>query len=169
MVMTYRTASRLVPIVLLLFPGLWGVFSLINNVSGFAGTAEFAVKPMLAMTDTYGNPAQTWRAITAPWVAPVALVAITATETLAGVLSIWGVLALMRRLGAPADDWNAAKVPGILGCLAAVLVWGLGFMVIGGDWFLSWQGAGGIDGQLGGMIYTLPAMVALVVLLRRED
>lgn len=169
MIMSHTSAKRLAPIVLLLFPGLWGVLALLNNVSGFSGTVSGAIRPLLAMTDTYGDPAQTWRAITAPWAAPAALVAITLAETTAGVLSLLGIAALLRNFRAPAAHWNAAKVPGILGCLAAILVWGVGFMVIAGDWFLSWQGKGGIDGQLGGLIYALPAMVALLVLLRDDD
>lgn len=168
MLPSHHTATRLAPIVLLLFPGLWGILSLVNNISGYGGTVEYAIKPMLAMTDTYGNPAQTWRAVTAPWAAPVALVAITAMETAAGVLSLLGIVALLRNFDAPAPLWNDAKVLGILGCLAAILVWGIGFMVIAGDWFLSWQGKAGIQGQLGGLIYALPAMIALMVLLRED-
>jgi predicted small integral membrane protein len=164
----FATARRLVPIVLLLFPGLWGLLSLLNNLSDFAGTAETAVKPLIAMTDTDGDPAQTWRAITAPWAAPLALGAITATETLAGVLALTSVGLMLRDLRAPGYVFNAAKVPGILGCLAAVAVWGIGFMVIGGDWFLSWQGKDGIMGQLGGLVYALPATLALVFLVRED-
>jgi predicted small integral membrane protein len=165
---SHKTAVRLVPIVLLLFPGLWGVLAFLNNLSGFSGTVTGAIRPLLSMTDTYGDPAQTWRAVTAPWAAPLALVAITAAETAAGLLSLWGIAALVRRFRAPADEWNAAKVPGILGCLMAVMVWGIGFMVIAGDWFLSWQGKAGIMGQLGGLIYALPAMLALLVLIRED-
>ena len=166
---SFHTTRRLVPVVLVLFPALWGIFSLLNNVSGFAGTAEYAVKPMLAMTDTYGIPAQTWRAITAEGAAPIALILITATETLAGVLGFVSFFAMAKNLRAPAQSFNRAKVPGIFACLAAVAVWGLGFMVVGGDWFLSWPGEQGIMGQLGGMIYTLPAMFALIFLVREDD
>jgi predicted small integral membrane protein len=164
----HRVVRRLVPPFLLLFPALWGWLSLMNNVSGFAGTRDFAVGPMLAMTDTYGNPAQTWRAVTAPWAPGLALGLITAAETLAGLLSTLGIVALLRRLGAPAAAYDAAKTLGMLGCMAAIGVWGLGFMVIAGDWFLSWQGEDGIMGQLGGMVYTLPAMAALLALMRPE-
>ena len=164
----HRQARRLAAILLLCFPALWGWLGLLNNVSAFDETVTGAVAPMLAMTDTYGNPAQTWRAVTAPWVAPVGLVAITAVETLAGLLSTLGILAMLRAFRAPGPDFDAAKVPGILGCLAAIAVWGLGFMVIAGDWFLSWQGKQGIMSQLGGMVYMLPASLALIVLLQPE-
>jgi predicted small integral membrane protein len=165
---SHATATRLVPIVMLLFPGLWGALALLNNLSGFGGTVNDAIRPLLAMTDTYGNASQTWRAVTAPWAAPLALVAVTAMETAAGVLSLIGIGALVRNFRAPAAAWNRAKVPGILGCLAAILVWGIGFMVVAGDWFLSWQGKAGIQGQLGGLLYALPAMLALLVLMRED-
>ncbi|NBB71472.1 MAG: DUF2165 family protein [Alphaproteobacteria bacterium] len=166
--MTFASARRSTQIVLLLFPALWGWLGLLNNVSGFAGTAELAVAPLLAMTDTYGNPAQTWRAITAPWAAPVALVLITAAETVAGLLATVGIVRLVQRFRAAPAAFDEAKVWGMLGCLAAVLVWGIGFMVIAGDWFLSWQGANGIEGQLGGAIYAVPCLLALLALLAPE-
>lgn len=168
MLRDFSHAKRLAPIVLLLFPGLWGLLGFMNNLSDFSGTVETAVKPMLAMTDTYGNPAQTWRAITAPWAAPVALVAITAMETLAGVLAFWSIGLMIRDFREPSYVFQSAKAPGIYGCLVAILVWGVGFMVVGGDWFLSWQGKDGIMGQLGGLVYALPAMVALLVLMRDD-
>lgn len=166
--MSYRAARRLSPIVLLLFPALWGWLGLLNNVSGFSGTRDFAVRPMLEMSDTYGNPAQTWRAVTAPWAATVALVAITAAEALAGLFSTIGIIRLIGARGGSGETFDAAKTAGIYGCLLAIMVWGIGFMVIAGDWFLSWQSASSIDGQLGGMIYALPSMLALVVLLLPE-
>ncbi len=164
----FADARRLAPIVMLLFPGLWGLLSFLNDVSDFAGTAETAVKPMLAMTDTYREPGQTWRAITAPWAAPVALVGIVVVETLAGVLAFVSIGLMIRDFRAPSHVFDAAKVPGVLGCLAAILVWGVGFMVIGGDWFLSWQGKDGIMGQLGGLVYALPSMIALIFLVRED-
>ena len=71
--MDLRTVKRLALIVMALFPALWGVLGDLNNATAFSSTADNAVAPLIAMTNTYGNPWQTWRAITAPWAAPVGL------------------------------------------------------------------------------------------------
>ena len=83
--MDLRLANRLALVVMALFPALWGLLGDLNNVTDFSGTATNAVGPMIAMTNTYGNPLQTWRAITSPWAAPLALLFIMAVETAAGV------------------------------------------------------------------------------------
>ncbi|WP_035053504.1 DUF2165 family protein [Andreprevotia chitinilytica] len=166
---SYYLTIRLALIVLALFPTLWGLFSFLNNVSGFEGTAKFAVAPMLAMTDTYGNPAQTWRAISAPWAAQVGLVMITATETLAGLLGLWSIIKMARALKAEYPVFASAKIPLILSCVAAVSAWGLGFMVVAGDWFLAWQSKGALATQLGGMIYTLPCFLVLIAAIVHKE
>ena len=40
----------------------------------------------------------------------------------------------------------------ILACLFAVLIWGVGFMVVAGDWFLAWEAPKDPLTQLGAMI-----------------
>ena len=94
---------------------------------------------MLAMTNTYGNPWQTWRAITAPWAGSVGLAIIMTIETIAGILGAIGVVVMLINIRASAAAFARGKVWMILACLAAIAVWGLGFMVGAGDWFLAWQ------------------------------
>ncbi len=59
----------------------------------------------------------------------------------------------------------------ILGCLTATLVWGIGFMVVAGDWFLAWERSKEPLGtQAGAMVYFLPCALALIVaMIHRED
>lgn len=159
-----RNVSRLVLVVMALFPTLWGFLGLLNDVTDFSDTAANAVRPMLAMTDTYGNSWQQWRAITAPWAAPVGLVGIMGTETLAGIFGLVGLLTMLRNLTGSAEAFDRGKAWMMLGCLFAVLVWGIGFMVIAGDWFLSWEAKTmPLSNQLGGMIYFLPNALGLII------
>jgi predicted small integral membrane protein len=166
-----RTVERLALIVMALFPALWGLLGDLNNVADFSGTAENAVKPLIAMTNTYSNPWQTWRAITAPWAPPVALACIMTVETAAGILGAVSVVVMLANLRASAAAFAKGKAWMILACLCAVLVWGVGFMVVAGDWFLAWQAAKDPLGlQLGAMIYFLPCALALIVaMIHRED
>ena len=166
-----RTANRLALIVMALFPALWGLLGGLNNATGFTSTANYAVAPMLAMTNTYGNPWQTWRAITAPWAGSVGLAIIMTIETIAGILGAIGVVVMLVNIRASAAAFARGKVWMILACLAAIAVWGLGFMVGAGDWFLAWQAKQDPSAtQLGAMVYFLPCALGLIVaMIHRED
>ena len=165
-----RIAKRMALIVMALFPALWGLLGDLNNFADFSGTATNAVKPLIAMTNTYGNPLQTWRAITAPWAAPVGLIVIMAVETAAGVLGAVSVVVMLANLRASAAAFAKGKAWMIFACLCAVLVWGVGFMVVAGDWFLAWQAKSDpLATQLGAMIYFLPCALALIVAMIHQE
>lgn len=168
--MDLRLAKRFALIVMALFPALWGLIGDLNNASDFSGTVNNAVKPMIAMTNTYGNPWQTWRAITAPAASPVALVIIMAFETMAGVLAAISIVVMLANISGTAAQFARGKAWMILACLFAVLVWGVGFMVVAGDWFLAWEAAKDPLGvQLGAMIYFLPCALALIVAMHHHE
>src|SRR5271166_4212407 len=154
-----------------LFPALWGLLGDLNNVTDFSGTSTNAVAPLIAMTNTYGDPWQTWRAITAPWAAPVGLILIMAVETTAGVLGAVSIVVMLANIRGSAADFARGKAWMILACLAAVLIWGVGFMVVAGDWFLAWEASKDpLSTQLGAMIYFLPCALALIVaMIHHED
>src|SRR5271170_8195664 len=90
-----RTVKRLALIVMALFPALWGLLGDVNNATDFTDTVNSAVRPMIEMTNTYGNPWQTWRAITAPWAAPIGLLVIMLLETSAGVFGAIAVVVML--------------------------------------------------------------------------
>jgi predicted small integral membrane protein len=168
---TVRNVSRLALVVMALFPTLWGFLGLINDATDFNDTVVNAVKPMIEMTNTYGNPLQQVRAITAPWAATVGLIGIMSVETLAGIFGLVGLVMMVRNLGRSSADFARGKAWMMLGCLFAVLVWGIGFMVIAGDYFLSWEAKTmPLSNQLGGMIYFLPNALGLILAtLHREE
>ena len=169
--MDMRTVQRFALIVMVLFPAIWGWLGLLNDATDFTDTAQNAVKPMIEMTDTYGNPWQTIRAIKAAWAPPVALVGIMAAETLAGLFGTIGLVLMLAHVRGSAANFARGKAWMILGSLMGVLVWGVGFMVIAGDWFLAWEASTNpLNTQLGAMVYFLPCALALVVaMIHRED
>ncbi|MER9680452.1 DUF2165 domain-containing protein [Mesorhizobium sp. M0184] len=159
-----RSVGRLGLIVMALFPTLWGFLGLLNDATDFKDTLVNAVKPMIEMTNTYGNPWQQWRAITMPWAAPVALVGIMAVETLAGIFGLIGLVLMLRKLVGSSSDFAHGKAWMMLGCRCAILVWGIGFTVIAGDYFLSWEAKTmPLSNQLGGTIYFLPNALGLIL------
>jgi predicted small integral membrane protein len=165
-----KIVNRLALIVMALFPALWGLLGDLNNSTDFTSTANNAVRPLIAMTNTYGDPWQTWRAITAPWAATVGLVVIMAFETATGILGAIAVVVMLANLRGSPEAFAKGKAWMVLACLFAVLIWGVGFMVVAGDWFLAWEAnKDPLSTQLGAMIYFLPCALALIVaLIHRE-
>jgi predicted small integral membrane protein len=160
--MDLKIIKRLALIVMALFPALWGLLGDLNNVTDFTGTANNAVKPMIEMTNTFGNPWQTWRAIMAPLAPQVGLIVIMAMETATGVFGAVAVVVMLANLRGSAAAFAKGKAWMILGCLSAILVWGVGFMIVAGDWFLAWEASKDpLSTQLGAMIYFLPCALAL--------
>lgn len=166
---TYKQTVRFSIIVMALFPTLWGLLSLMNNISGFSKTAQYAVAPMLAMTDTYGNPAQTWRAIEVPFAGEIGLIVITLFETLAGLFGLWSMVTMTRNINAPFQDFQQAKSLLIISCTLAILVWGIGFAVIAGDYFLAWQSSTSLSTQNGGLIYAIPCFLTLILAIVHKE
>ena len=169
--MNEKIVQRIAVIVMALFPALWGLLSLLNDATDFTGTADNAVRPIIDMVNTYGNPWQTWRAITAPWAPTVGLVFIVAVETLAGIFATAGLIVMLRHLRGMPADFARGKAWMMLGALMGILVWGVGFMVIAGDWFLTWQAkTDPLATQMGGLVYMLPCALALIVaMIHREE
>ncbi|MBV2144578.1 DUF2165 domain-containing protein [Falsochrobactrum sp. TDYN1] len=162
--------KRFACIIMALFPALWGLFSFLNNTADFTDTAQNAVAPLLSMTDTYGNPALTWRAVTASWAPYLGLGAITTIETLAGILATAGILKMLSSFRKDYSEFARGKAWAMLGALCAIAVWGIGFMVVGGDWFMAWQAKENpLNTQLGALLYALPCMMALVVMMIHKE
>lgn len=161
--MAYKTTVRLALIIMGLFPTLWGLLSLLNNISGFSSTVQYAVAPLLSMTDTYGNPAQTWRAIDSIWAAKIALSLITAVETAAGLMGLLAIIKMLQTLQAPYPVFEQAKTYLVIACVLAIGVWGIGFAVIAGDYFLTWQSESGLATQQGGLVYAVPCFLTLIL------
>src|SRR5208282_5845471 len=117
------------------------------------------------------NPWQTWRAITAPWAPSVGLVVIMLVETATGILGTISIIVMLASIRGSATAFAKGKTWMILACLSATLIWGIGFMVVAGDWFLAWEASKDpLSTQLGAMIYFLPCALALIVaMVHHED
>jgi predicted small integral membrane protein len=64
---------------------------------------------------------------------------IIATEGATAVLCWIGAARLLRHLRADAATFNRAKTLAVLGLTLGFLLWQVGFMSIGGEWFGMWQ------------------------------
>ena len=55
------------------------------------------------------------------------------------ILLWWGGIRLARTLRAPAATFIQAKTLAIVALTLSLLMWLVGFLTVGGEWFLMWQ------------------------------
>ena len=103
---------------------------------------NFAFVQHVLMMDTI-FPASTikYRAITDPTLHHAAYALIIAAEIAVALLCWAGAFILLRQIRSDAQAFNRAKPVAIIGLLLGFLLWQVGFMTIGGEWFGMWMSA----------------------------
>lgn len=110
----------------------------LGNITDYGSNFAF-VRHVLSMDTTFPDSTLRWRAITSPalWHATYWLIILG--EALTCVAYMAGTVALLRNLRASREAFNRAKQAIYVATALGFLVWFLGFMVIGGEWFAMWQ------------------------------
>jgi len=108
-----------------------------GNLTDYGTNLAF-VQHVLAMDTIFADSTLTWRAVTADWAQSLAYWLIIAWELATGLVLAWAAWRLFRARGA-ARRFNAARPLAVFGLTLGVLLYGLGFIVIGGEWFAMWQ------------------------------
>jgi predicted small integral membrane protein len=108
-----------------------------GNVTDYATNWGF-VRHVLAMDTIFPDSTLKWRAITDPRIAALGYRLIIAWEALTAAILLYAAA----RMAAAARDpthFVATKPIAVLGLTFGLLLYGLGFMVVGGEWFAMWQ------------------------------
>jgi predicted small integral membrane protein len=103
-----------------------------GNITDF-GTNQQFVRHVLAMDTTFKDEDLMWRAITNQGLQDAAYVGVIVWETVAALVLIYGSWLWARR-----DDLRARRMS-TYGLLMVMLLFGAGFIAIGGEWFSMWQ------------------------------
>ncbi len=109
-----------------------------SNLTDF-GTNQAFVQHVLEMDTTFNDEDVTWRAITASVVQNIAYIAIIAWETLTALVLIWALVAWVGALRVGGGGYDRPRRLATLGWTMVLLLFGGGFIVIGGEWFAMWQ------------------------------
>ena len=133
MMMT-RCAKTLMTLALALFAFMVAF----NNISDYGSNFAF-VQHVLSMDTTFPSNKAMYRAITTPALWHAAYWVIIFGESLTCALLTIGALSMWRARRASAIEFARAKQWAVAGAAMGFLVWFLGFMVVGGEWFLMWQ------------------------------
>lgn len=107
-----------------------------GNITDFDSNQQF-VRHVLAMDTTFKDEDLMWRAIDSTALQDTAYVAIIAWETLAALVLL--AATAMWFAGPPGGRVRRARQAGTVGLLMLMLLFGAGFIGIGGEWFAMWQ------------------------------
>jgi predicted small integral membrane protein len=121
-----------------------GAIALFATLVAFGNLTDYAtnyafVQHALSMDSIFPGSNTTYRAIASPALHQVAYALIIAAEALTALLCWVGAVVLLRRLRAGAETFHRAKTFAVLGLALGFLLWQVGFMSIGGEWFSMWQ------------------------------
>lgn len=153
---TSRNALHLTATLLTASVALYIALVAFGNITDF-GTNQQFVRHVLAMDTTFKDDDLMWRAITSKGLQDTAYVVIIAWETVAALVLMYGTWLWFRR-----DDSRARRFS-TYGLLMVLLLFGAGFIAIGGEWFSMWQSAdwNGLDAATRAFVFS--GIVLLVV------
>ena len=107
-----------------------------GNVTDYNSNWQF-VQHVLSMDTTFPNATLRWRAITNPTFQQAGYWGIIAAEILTAV-GLWlGCLRLLKAAGG--YEFGRAKSVAVLGLTLGFLLYAVGFVSVGGEWFAMWQ------------------------------
>jgi predicted small integral membrane protein len=97
------------------------------------------VTHVLSMDTIFPSSTIKYRAITAPALHHAAYALIIAVEIAVAALCWAGAVILARQIQSSAGMFNRAKAVAVTGLTVGFLLWQVGFMTIGGEWFGMWM------------------------------
>ncbi|MCX8567911.1 MULTISPECIES: DUF2165 domain-containing protein [Hyphomicrobiales] len=129
---------RLSKIVMSLCLAAFAFLVAFGNITDYGSNFAF-VQHVLSMDTTFPGNALMYRSITSPalWTAGYWLIIFG--EALTCVLFLIAALRLWQARHGTGKEFNDAKGFVVIGATMGFLVWFLGFMVVGGEWFAMWQ------------------------------
>ncbi|QPC88354.1 DUF2165 family protein [Mesorhizobium sp. NBSH29] len=109
-----------------------------GNITDY-GTNFAFVQHVLMMDTIFPDATIKYRSIASPAVHNIAYILVILAETAVAILCWVGAFAMLGRVGASDRDFNRSKTLAIAGLTLGFLVWQVGFMSVGGEWFGMWM------------------------------
>lgn len=151
--------SRVLPLTATLLTGTVALYIALvafGNITDF-GTNQQFVRHVLAMDTTFKDDDLMWRAVTSKGLQDAAYIAIIVWETIAALVLVYGTWLWARR------DHSRARRISTYGLLMLMLLFGAGFIAIGGEWFAMWQSRDWNGLEAATRVFLLSGVVLLVV------
>ena len=147
--------------------GFWSALIAWNNLADYDSNWEF-VRHVLSMDTVFPDNAVKSRAITNPQFQQVGYWSIIATEWVMAALLLVGAWRLFTTRG-DIRAFVAAKALPTVGLLLVFLLYYVGFVAVGGEWFTMWQSTIWNGQSKAVMFLTCSTLVMIVLLLPEQD
>ncbi len=131
-------AIRLSKCILMLGVAIFCSLVVFNNLTDYDSNFQF-VRHVLDMDSTFPGNKGMWRAIKAPGLHVAAYDSIIAWEALTTIIAWWGLVNLLKAVKGSAAEFDAAKAMSVWALTLGILLWFVGFIAVGGEWYLMWQ------------------------------
>ncbi|MER2514081.1 MAG: DUF2165 domain-containing protein [Nitrosomonas ureae] len=158
--------TRLSKSMMVLAFALYASLVAFNNLTDY-NSNFFIAAHVLLMDTTFPDNQGLWRAIESPFLHHAAYAMIIVTEILIAGLCWLGGLRLCQNIKNP-SSFNKAKSLAILGLSLGFFLWFVGFMTIGGEWFLMWQSEVA-NGQQAAFRLAMITAVTLIYLIQVDE
>jgi predicted small integral membrane protein len=133
--------TRLAKIALVASVGLFALLVGLDNIFDY-DTNFTAVRHVLSMDTLPAGVAFGWRAITLATLQNIAYWCIILTELASGIFLVAGAGRMARAARYNGAIFNESKRLAITGLVALFLLYFVGFLVVGGEWFEMWRSNG---------------------------
>ncbi len=139
-----------------------------GNITDF-DTNRQCVRHVLAMDTTFEDPDLMWRAIESTALQDAAYVAIIVWETLTALVLL--AATWLWAVGLRGGDHGRARRAATRGLVMVLLLFGLGFFAIGGEWCAMWQSSdwNGLDAAARNVMLAAFALVVVNLPARRGN
>jgi predicted small integral membrane protein len=159
--------ARLVKVVMVFCLALFALVVTYDNLVDYGSNYLF-VQHVLSMDTTFPGNALMGRQITSPAMWSVAYWGIILAEGLTALALGIGAITMLRHLRGHAGLFHRAKRFVHLGAGLGFLLWFFGFMVVGGEWFASWQSKTW-NGQSAAFRFYMPILAVLIFVNQRDE
>jgi predicted small integral membrane protein len=116
---------------------LWVSLVAFGNITDYGTNLVFVVH-VLSMDTLFPDTTIRYRAITSPALHHAAYILIIAAEVIAAISCWIAALQMFRTISDPAA-FNRCKTLAVVGLTTCLLIWLVGFIAIGGEWFGMWM------------------------------
>ena len=159
---------RLTKIIAVAAIGLMALLIIIGNTTDYYSNYYF-VEHVMKMDTTFPDSSLHYRSIQQPFLFHAGYCMIILLEAAMAFYCIKASLSMYKSLKKTAAVFHASKKFAVAGLAIGILIWFLGFEVIGGEWFAMWQsstwnGLGSAD-----RILTFLMLTLLLLHLKEEE
>ncbi|MDW3192035.1 MAG: DUF2165 domain-containing protein [Cytophagales bacterium] len=129
---------RLTKVVSVFSLGLMAALVVFGNITDYNTNYQF-VKHVFMMDTTFPSANIHYRSICGPLVVNGGYIFIIIMEAIMAFCCLKGSWKLWKHLKSAPEVFHANKNWSIAGLLMGIVIWFLGFQVVGGEWFSMWQ------------------------------